>query len=44
VPKILIECGNMPNPTDAALLTTASFQREAARAFTAAIIEFLTGR
>lgn len=44
VPKILIECGNMPNPTDAALLTTPSFQRELARAFTAAIIKFLTGR
>jgi N-acetylmuramoyl-L-alanine amidase len=44
VPKILIECGNMPNPTDAALLTTPSFQRKLARAFTAAITMFLTGR
>lgn len=42
VPKVLVECGNMPNPTDAALLTTPSFQRELARAFTAAIVAFLT--
>jgi N-acetylmuramoyl-L-alanine amidase len=44
VPKVLVECGNMPNATDARLLTTPRFQRELARAFTAAIIEFLTGR
>jgi N-acetylmuramoyl-L-alanine amidase len=44
VPKVLIECGNMPNPTDAALLTRPSFQRELARALTAAIVKFLTGR
>jgi N-acetylmuramoyl-L-alanine amidase len=43
VPKILIECGNMPNPTDAALLTSPAFQRELAKAFTAAIVAFLTG-
>ena len=43
VPKILIECGNMPNPTDAALLTSTAFQRELARALTAAIVEFLAG-
>jgi len=44
VPKVLVECGNMPNPTDARLLTSPSFQRELAVAFTAAIIEFLTRR
>jgi N-acetylmuramoyl-L-alanine amidase len=44
VPKVLIECGNMGNPTDAGLLTTPSFQRKLAAAFTAAIIKFLTGR
>ncbi len=44
VPKILIECGNMRNPTDAGLLTTPSFQRSLATAFAAAIVEFLTGR
>lgn len=44
VPKILIECGNMRNATDAALLVQPSFQRELARAFTAAIVQFLTQR
>ena len=44
VPKVLVECGNMPNPTDAALLASASFQQQLATAFTAAIIEFLTGQ
>jgi N-acetylmuramoyl-L-alanine amidase len=43
VPKILVECGNMRNLTDAALLTRPAFQRELARAFTAAIVTFLTG-
>jgi N-acetylmuramoyl-L-alanine amidase len=44
VPKILIECGNMPNPTDASMLTSPAFQHQLARAFTAAIIAFLTGQ
>lgn len=44
VPKVLVECGNMPNATDAKLLTTPRFQRQLARAFTAAIVAFLTGR
>ena len=44
VPKILIECGNMTNSTDATLLTRPSFQQALARAFTAAIVEFLSGR
>ena len=44
VPKVLVECGNMPNSTDAALLASRSFQREIAGAFTTAIISFLTGR
>ena len=42
VPKVLIECGNMPNPADAALLTSPAFQHEIARALTAAIVTFLT--
>jgi N-acetylmuramoyl-L-alanine amidase len=42
VPKILIECGNMRNATDAALLVEPAFQRLLARAFTAAIVVFLT--
>jgi N-acetylmuramoyl-L-alanine amidase len=43
VPKVLVECGNMQNPVDARLLTIPSFQRRLARAFTAAIVAFLTG-
>ena len=41
VPKVLIECGNMRNRTDAALLTSQRFQQNAARALTAAIVAFL---
>ena len=44
VPKVLIECGNMPNAADAALLTSTRVQREIARALEGAIIRFLTGR
>ncbi len=44
VPKILIECGNMRNVTDAALLTSARFQRRIARVLEAAIIAFLHRR
>lgn len=43
VPKVLIECGNMRNATDAALLVTSEFQRQAATALTEAITEFLSG-
>jgi N-acetylmuramoyl-L-alanine amidase len=43
VPKVLVECGNMTNSTDAALLVTVAFQEQLARAFTAAIMVFLTG-
>jgi N-acetylmuramoyl-L-alanine amidase len=42
VPKVLIECGNMPNPTDARLLTTPRFQRRIAAALQDAIVAFLT--
>jgi N-acetylmuramoyl-L-alanine amidase len=41
VPKVLIECGNMRNATDAGLLVTARYQRQAAAAITAAIVRFL---
>jgi N-acetylmuramoyl-L-alanine amidase len=44
VPKVLIECGNMRNSTDAALLVSPSFQRRAAGAFTAAIAAYLQQR
>lgn len=40
-PKVLVECGNMRNAADAALLTAHWFQRKLAAAFTAAIIVFL---
>jgi N-acetylmuramoyl-L-alanine amidase len=42
VPKVLIECGNMRNATDAALLTSAAFQEQVARALEAAIVRFLS--
>jgi N-acetylmuramoyl-L-alanine amidase len=41
VPKVLIECGNMRNATDAELLVSPAFQRRAARAMAQAITEFL---
>lgn len=41
VPKVLIETGNMRNAQDAALLVSPRFQRLAARAFVAAIADFL---
>jgi N-acetylmuramoyl-L-alanine amidase len=44
VPKVLIECGNMRNATDAALLVTPAFQQRAARAIAEAIAQFLTAR
>jgi N-acetylmuramoyl-L-alanine amidase len=44
VPKVLIECGNMRNATDAGLLVRASFQRRAAQAFARSITLFLTRR
>ena len=44
VPKVLIECGNMPNATDASLLTTPRFQRQLAATFNTAILTFLAKR
>jgi N-acetylmuramoyl-L-alanine amidase len=44
VPKVLIECGNMRNATDAALLISTSFQKLTAKAFTQAIRRYLTAR
>jgi N-acetylmuramoyl-L-alanine amidase len=43
MPKVLIECGNMNNAQDAALLVRPAVQRSIARALAAAIIRFLTG-
>ena len=42
VPKILIECGNMRNATDAALLTSPAFQQLAAKALAQSVTTFLT--
>jgi N-acetylmuramoyl-L-alanine amidase len=44
VPKVLIECGNMRNATDARLLVSETFQRRAAKAMAQAIERFLVGR
>jgi N-acetylmuramoyl-L-alanine amidase len=44
VPKVLIECGNMRNETDAALLTSSNWQSLAAKAMASAITDFLIGR
>ena len=41
VPKVLIECGNMRNATDARMMITAGFQRRAAAGMAAAITQFL---
>ena len=42
VPKVLIECGNMQNTTDAAMLSSAAFQQDAAVALADAITTFLS--
>ena len=42
VPKVLIECGNMQNATDAALLVSPAFQQSAAAAMAQAITSYLT--
>jgi N-acetylmuramoyl-L-alanine amidase len=41
VPKVLIECGNMRDATDAALLVKPTYQRRIAAALAAAIVRFL---
>ena len=44
VPKVLIECVNMRNATDAARLVRPAFQHQAARSMAAAITVFLRSR
>jgi N-acetylmuramoyl-L-alanine amidase len=44
VPKVFIECANMRNATDAALVTSSRWQALAARAIAAGLATFLTGR
>jgi N-acetylmuramoyl-L-alanine amidase len=41
VPKVFIECANMRNAADAALITTASWQAKAARAIAAGLATYL---
>jgi N-acetylmuramoyl-L-alanine amidase len=41
VPKILVEVGNMKNPADAAMLTSAAFQQQVAAVLLRAIVMFL---
>ena len=41
VPKVFIECANMRNVTDAALITTASWQARAAQAITVGLTTYL---
>jgi N-acetylmuramoyl-L-alanine amidase len=44
VPKVFIECANMRNAADAALVTSARWQVLAARAIAVGLAAFLTGR
>lgn len=42
VPKVFVECGNMANPTDAALLVDPAWQERAAAALAAGLTTFVT--
>jgi hypothetical protein len=44
MPKVLVECGNMHNAADAALLVRPGVQRGIAAALAAAIVRVLTAR
>jgi len=44
MPKVLLECGNMHNAAEAALLVRPGVQRTIAAALAAAITRFLAGR
>ncbi|MFJ3024922.1 N-acetylmuramoyl-L-alanine amidase [Streptomyces tendae] len=43
VPKVFIECGNMRDSTDAALLTSGSWRQKAAEGMSDGIVSFLRG-
>ncbi|MFD7566018.1 N-acetylmuramoyl-L-alanine amidase [Streptomyces tendae] len=43
VPKVFIECGNMRDSTDAALLTSGSWRQKAAQGMSEGIVSFLRG-
>ena len=44
VPKVFIECSNMRNPADPALVTSPAWQAKAAQAIAAGLTTFLTQR
>ncbi|MEV5983897.1 N-acetylmuramoyl-L-alanine amidase [Streptomyces sp. NPDC052051] len=44
VPKVFIECGNMRDSKDAALLTSEDWQQKAARGISEGIVSFLRGK
>lgn len=43
VPKVFIECANMRNAADAALVVSPAWQQQAAAAITVGLVAFLTG-
>jgi len=43
VPKVFIECGNMRDSKDAALLTSGTWRQEAAQGISEGIVSFLSG-
>jgi N-acetylmuramoyl-L-alanine amidase len=43
VPKVFVECANMRNASDAALVVSATWQTQAAQAIAAGLTTFLTG-
>lgn len=43
VPKVFLECGNMRDPRDAALLTDPGWRQQAARGVAAGVADYLTG-
>jgi len=43
VPKVFIECGNMRDTKDAALLTSGAWRQKAAQGISEGIVSFLRG-
>ena len=43
VPKVFIECGNMRDSKDAALLTSGAWRQKAAQGISDGIVSFLRG-
>ncbi|MFI8421800.1 N-acetylmuramoyl-L-alanine amidase [Streptomyces sp. NPDC085479] len=43
VPKVFVECGNMRDPKDAALLTSGAWRQKAARGIADGIVTYLNG-